>query len=319
VPGVRVQQRGINGGDVIRVLDLFAGLRGWSDTFAERGHDVRTLDYDDRFDVTYLIDIHDWDAERELRGWRPDIILASPDCTGFTVMTIGRNWTRPTDDPPNAPKTEQAVRSLRLVERTREVIALLQPRYFVIENPVDKLRVLPVVADLERRSIWYCHYGETHAKPTDLWGGFPESFVAEPPCHQRRANHPLDPDCCCLDHAQAPRGSRTPGSVQGYKGKDADAVRSKIPEMLALSMCVAAETDLGLEPWSATDAVPISSKAGSTTAPSSESPSLSSPPAEEAYCFCGHGPGVHDADGCSECALAIGHDVPWRHLYEEAV
>lgn len=232
-------------------------------------------------------------------------------------MNIGKNWTKPDAEFPHQPRTDTARMAQRLVERTREVITELAPAYFIIENPRAKLRKLPVVADLERRTVWYCHVGETMAKPTDLFGGFPPSLVLPPECHNRRADHPED--CCCRDHTSAPRGSRTPGSVQGVSGKDADAVRAEVPAELSRLVCLAAEADLGLEPWSVTDAAPILSRAGSTTAPSSGSSSPSKQLPEEAYCFCGHGPGVHDADGCAECWLAIGHDVPWRHLYEEAV
>ena len=42
----------------MRVLDLFAGLKGWSQAFSDRGHDVRTVENDKRFDdITYYIDI----------------------------------------------------------------------------------------------------------------------------------------------------------------------------------------------------------------------------------------------------------------------
>lgn len=226
----------------MNVLDLFAGLGGWSTPFRERGHDVRTLDYDRRFDVDYCEDIRTWDPAS--LPWHVDVILASPDCTGFTVMNIGKNWTGADDIPPHSPKTASAAMALRLVERTRELIAILEPTFFVIENPVDKLRRLPVVADLERRTVHYCHLGESNMKPTDLWGGFPPSLELPPLCHTRTAGHPLTPDCCCLDHAAAPRGSRTPGSVQGVLGKNADAIRSEIPRELALRFCLAAERDL---------------------------------------------------------------------------
>lgn len=215
----------------MRVLDLFAGLQGWSRPFAERGHEVVTLDLDPRFGSTIAADILEWDP-RDLGGWHPDVILASPPCEGFTVMNIGKNWTRPNDVTPHSPRTPSARLSLRLVERTREVIAELQPAFFVIENPRAKLRKLPVVADLERRTVTYCQYGETRMKPTDLWGGFPPSLVLHPPCSNG--------DPC---HVRAPRGSRTPGSVQG---QSSGAERAEIPRMLALTVCLACEQDLAI-------------------------------------------------------------------------
>lgn len=228
----------------LKVFDMFAGLGGWSAAFAARGHTVVTTDFDSRFDVTVLKDVLELRRE-DLPFTDFDIILASPPCEGLTVMNIGKNWTRPTDDPPNAPKTDLARLALKLVKRTRQIVSVLDPRWFIIENPRAKLRTLPVVADLERRTCWYCHVGETAAKPTDLFGGFPPSLVIPTECHNQRADHP--DDCCCRDHTSAPRGSRTPGSIQGVKGKDADAVRAEIPYGLSELVCLAAERDMWKE------------------------------------------------------------------------
>jgi hypothetical protein len=215
----------------VRVLDLFCGLKGWSRPFAERGHDVVTLDLDPAFHATITGDILTTPpAHAAMRGGPFDIVLASPPCEGFTVMNIGKNWTRPDDVPPHQPKTASARLALDIVEATRYWIDCLEPTYFIIENPRAKLRKLPVVGDLERRTVTYCQYGETNMKPTDLWGGFPPSLVLHPPCKNG--------DPC---HVRAPRGSRTPGSVQGKSGP---AVRAEIPYQLALAVCLAAEHDL---------------------------------------------------------------------------
>lgn len=225
----------------LKVLDLFAGLEGWSSAFREQGHDVCSVDFDPRFDVTITADI--LKLRREDLPWTdPDIILASPPCEGFTVMNIGKNWTRPTDDPPNAPKTPLAAQALALVQRTRQIIDALQPRYFIIENPRAKLRRMPIMDDLERRTVWYCHLLETAAKPTDLFGVFPPSLVLPDECHNQRASHPVD--CCCRDHTSAPRGSRTPGSIQGVTGPDADATRAEIPHELSRLVCDAVAHDI---------------------------------------------------------------------------
>ncbi len=212
----------------MKVLDLFAGLGGWSAPFRARGHEVFTTDYDPRFNVDLHADILEL-IPADL-PWRPDIILASPPCEGFTVMNIGKNWTGPKDVFPHVPKTDSARMALRLVDRTRWLIDRLEPSYFVIENPRAKLRKLPVVADLDRRTVTYCQYGETMMKPTDLWGGFPGSLLLFPPCNNG--------DLC---HTRAPRGSRTSGSVQGMTDP---AERARVPYALGHAVCLAAEFDL---------------------------------------------------------------------------
>lgn len=231
---------------MVRVLDLFAGLRGWSEPFAERGHDVFSIDLDERFDVSLHADILTL-TPNDL-PWRPDIILASPPCEAFSVMTIGRNWTRE-----HTPKTDKARLAIALVESTRRLIDDLAPAYFVIENPRAKLRKLGMLNDLDRRTVTYCQYGEPFMKPTDLWGGFPPSLVTRPMCRPRAA---------C--HVAAARGSRT-GIQSGsdrtkFRGgmiedmihlwsgdprrHELSALRAKIPAELALDVCLAAERDL---------------------------------------------------------------------------
>lgn len=181
----------------MKVLDLFAGLKGWSQPWADRGHQTFSIDYDTRFDVDAHLDIMDVEKVIDALPWAPDVILASPPCEAFSVMTIGRNWT--TD---HQPKTDKARTAMDLVYATRELIDILQPRFFIIENPRAKLRKLPILADFERRTVTYCQVGEPYMKPTDLWGGFPPSLVLPPVCK---------PKAPC--HASAPRGSKT--GIQG--------------------------------------------------------------------------------------------------------
>jgi hypothetical protein len=175
----------------MKVLDLFAGLRGWSRPFEERGHEVFSVDLEERFDVSLHADIETMTAADV--PWRPDIILASPPCEAFSVLRIGRNWTRE-----HQPRNDQARLAVRLVEATRRLIDALDPTYFVIENPRAKLRSLPALNDLGRVTVTYCQYGHPTMKPTDLWGGSPPSWTPRPMCRPRA-------DC----HIAAPRGSRT--------------------------------------------------------------------------------------------------------------
>lgn len=182
----------------LKVLDLFAGLRGWSDPWKARGHEVLTLDLDPAFDSDLQMDIREF-AENPLSWlpWEPDVILASPPCESFSVMTIGRNWTKE-----HEPKTDKARLALEIVETTVELIRYLDPKVWVMENPRAKLRKLEPVKDFDRVTVTYCQYGEPFMKPTDLWGGFPPDWTPRPMCK---------PKAPC--HVSAARGSRT--GIQG--------------------------------------------------------------------------------------------------------
>lgn len=211
---------------MIRQVDLFAGLKGWTEPFVDRGHATFTVELYPQFNPDLQMDILDLTPDD--LPYKPDIILASPPCTSFTMMSVGKNWTHD-----GQPKRETAWMGRELVMRTLWLIDQIQPRWFVIENPRARLRTLPFLAHLERREVWYCHYGHPTAKPTDLWGVFPPGFATRPICHNARPEHPVD--CCCRDHREARRGSQT--GTQGM----GSAVSAKIPYELGLDICLATE------------------------------------------------------------------------------
>jgi len=210
----------------MKVLDLFSGLNGWSRPFQGRGHTVVTVDIDPSFQPTLVRDIRRLRPTEILAacGGFPDVILASPPCETFSVASIGTHWGG--GSRAYHPKTSAAIQGKQLVEATVNLIRVLRPSVAVIENPRGVLRKLDLIP-VEPKTVWYCHYGETHAKPTDLWGlPFPKGWSPRPECHNQRSNHPLS--CCCRDHESAKRGAKT--GTQGIKGY---ANRSIIPEKLA--------------------------------------------------------------------------------------
>ena len=212
----------------MKLLDLFAGLCGWSAAFRlDPRWEVVTLDYDPQFKTDIIADILEPSTLDMLVDAGPfDLVLASPPCEGFTVMNIGKNWHGPgcvsecrATHINHSPKTRSAGLALDIVLATRTAIRVLRPKHYIIENPRGKLRALAVMADLERRTVTYCQLGEQRMKPTDLWGGFPAGLRLPPPCRNG--------DPC---HVSAPRGSRTPGSTQGIKTAPE---RAEIPFLLS--------------------------------------------------------------------------------------
>lgn len=232
----------------MRVLDLFAGLEGWSQPFRDRGHEVFSIDIDKQFDVSLHADIMELTLDD--LPWIPDIVLASPPCERFSVMTIGRNWTLD-----HEPKTEGAVQALRLVERTMALIDEIHPQFYVVENPRAKLRKLDVMMPYERRTVTYCQYGEAFMKPTDLWGGFPPSLELKPICKNGAPCH-TPASRGSVTGVQGPARTKFRGGMiedmsrlysQDPRRKSLSALRAKIPYQLAEAVCLAAERDLF--PW----------------------------------------------------------------------
>jgi len=224
----------------VRVVDLFCGEGatsaegGWASAFRARGHEVFTVDFDPAYEPDLVADVLELSAAD--LPWPPDVILASPPCQGFSIARLGTNWDAPLPKPMVAryphlnralPKTPKAELGVRLVAKTLELIRDSGTPFWLVENPVGKLRRHPVIAGVERRTVTYCRYGREFMKPTDLWGGFPPSLVLRPRCYNN--------DTC---YVAAPRGSRT--GTQGRPRLES----THVPFALSLEVAEAAERDL---------------------------------------------------------------------------
>lgn len=200
-------------------IELFAGTKSFSKVAKRLRYKTFTTDVEPDFNTDYTVDILNIDTSKLPSN--PYIIWASPPCEGFSVASIGKHW-----NIDNTPKSEKAEYSLKLVEKTLELIKELQPTYWIIENPRGKLRKLPVMDGLTRHTVTYCQYGDTRMKPTDIWTNIP-NWTPRTMCKNG--------DPC---HVSAPRGSRT--GTQGIKTyKD----RSRVPEELIKEILNATETN----------------------------------------------------------------------------
>lgn len=239
-------------GRPLRVLDLCSGLNGWTTAWRERNHNCLGLELEATFrpelnmDVRHLAkDPHALLDILVARGWRPDVILASPPCEGFSVASIGKMWEQTPEGP--KPKHETARYCLSVLEGVLEVNAKLQPAYIWIENPRGMMRKMPQMAAFRRVTITYCAYGETRMKPTDLWGRWPETWQPRPMCTGSAKNGlvTLDGRVFVLNndgqpcHEHAPRGAKT--GTQGIRGAENRAV---VAHGLSLETCLASEAAL---------------------------------------------------------------------------
>lgn len=266
----------------MRVLDLYAGhlhpdgTHGFSAAFVHRGHDVITLDLNPSFRCTISADILDPATIALVASYAPyEYVLASPPCEAFSTGAFshsfrceaqcaacggsllrihGERWLHL----PNSycqkqkpvpgsliytPKSETGNLGLAVAEATVQLIRYLKPRFWTIENPRALLRKLPFMLDLPRVTIDQCQYGNIAKKPTDLWGGFPTTWIPRPRCiassrrevWQGRRPYRPNPDGTLCHEA----GWR--GSPFGTQGKANAALRAVIPYELSLALCLAAE------------------------------------------------------------------------------
>lgn len=198
-------------------IDLFAGLGGFSAAFEDAEEwDVITVEIDPDHNPDIRADILDL-THRDLP--EPDVVLASPPCTAFSMAASGTHL-----DSDGRPVSEWGATSLELVHHTVGLIKALDPEWWLLENPMGGMRRELGEPDAH---VWWCQYGSSRAKPTDLWGRIPPSFDAKR-CYNGNG------DC---HHESAPRGSHS-----GTQSNELDASeRARIPYELSKTILEAVE------------------------------------------------------------------------------
>jgi len=200
----------------MKTVELFAGTQSFSKVARELGHETFTVDNNSKFNCDVTIDLNNglteevWNRIREA-----DVVWMSPPCTTFSMAAGNTHWDA--DRSPKTPQAEIGKRLLDLCKHIGEICTTLGIHFF-IENPRARARwFLPVEW---RKTAWYCQYGDSRAKPTDIWTNL--SKWNPKTCHNFKKNQPKH-----CHHEAAPRGSKT--GTQGLKG---NMERSVIPPAL---------------------------------------------------------------------------------------
>ena len=200
----------------MKTVELFAGTQSFSKVARELGHETFCVDSEDKFDNDLTEEIS---SQMSDELWKKieaaDIIWMSPPCTTFSMAAGNTHW-----NADRSPKTENAKIGKELLDVCEAISKYCRKnnKIFFIENPRARARwFLP---EYNRKTAWYCQYGDSRAKPTDIWTNL-EGWEPKT-CHNFLKNKPKH-----CHHETAPRGSKT--GTQGLKN---DMLRSVIPPKL---------------------------------------------------------------------------------------
>jgi hypothetical protein len=150
--------------DTLHCLDLFCGLGGFSAAFADSERwEVTTVDIEERFAPDIRADVLDL-RPSDLPA--ADLVLASPPCRCFSRSAA---WCDHFDGAD--PQTADARESVALAYHTLGLIHAVNPRYWVVENPMGSK--LKQYFGEPTGAVTYCQYGTDYQKPTYLWGDHP--------------------------------------------------------------------------------------------------------------------------------------------------
>ena len=199
----------------LKVLELFAGSRSIGKVADELGYEVFSVDVNNFEGVDLVKDIEF--ITKDDIPFVPDVIWASPPCTTYSIAAISHHRDM------GKPKTDFAAKSDRLVLNTLKLIKEYNCKYF-IENPRGYLRKMDFMLGVPKTTVWYCRYGDTRAKPTDIWSNHIHSLFNMKGWQPRLECFNGNKKC---HHQSAPRGSRT-----GTQGMKNNYERSKIPYQL---------------------------------------------------------------------------------------
>lgn len=148
------------------VLDLFAGLGGFSSAFAESERwRVTTVDINERFDPDIQADVFEL-RPSDFSGRAFEVVLAGVPCQFLSTAGNHEKWNHEAKEP-TAPESRDAV---ALFYHTPGLIRALNPDFWYVENP-RRSRIRWFIGPPDEW-VSYCQYGMDYQKQTGLWGEF---------------------------------------------------------------------------------------------------------------------------------------------------
>jgi len=152
------------------LLELFAGSRSVGNEAEKQGLNVFSVDWTAYEGIDLNIDIGK--LKKSHIPFIPDAVWASPDCTTYSIAGCGYHR-KGNQKEGFKPISEYALECDKVNIHWIKLIKSWQKEnpklIFFFENPRGMLRHMEWMKEFKRHTIWYCQYGDTRAKPTDIW------------------------------------------------------------------------------------------------------------------------------------------------------
>lgn len=161
------------------IVSLYDLTGNWPDPFRKAGFPVMLWDKQVEGDILEGFTTLQTDIEEsglELYG-----IMAACPCTDFAGS--GARWWKEKDKPSQAyePFDSTTELSVALVLIVLHLVDLFKPKFWVIENPVDRIeRLVPEIKAYRKMSFNPCDFGDLYTKKTILWGEFNHDLRKNP-------------------------------------------------------------------------------------------------------------------------------------------
>ena len=173
----------------MKMLDLFSGLGGASEAFLSSGHDVLRIENNPLLEevpntrLMCIFEFRDWIKEHYAncrsmgdmlmagRFNKIDLIWASPPCSDFSLAYSAPHAIHIREHP-----NEPYEPNMDYLEATLDIIKMLKPRYYVIENVRGASKFFTEMIGTKPRQIL--------GNAQFLWGNFP---LIDPPRYQSKA------------------------------------------------------------------------------------------------------------------------------------
>jgi site-specific DNA-cytosine methylase len=154
------------------MIDFFSGSGIVSDVFRKNGFIARSVDINQKLKPDICVNVLNLDL-RTLPS-SVNFLWFSPDCTYFSRAAIQSHWYKHEYSYRNyvyIPITHQSISAVKLIYKCFSIIDFYPNAFWVIENPVGRLRHLEIIKLLSpfRFSVNYKQWGFDYSKETDLF------------------------------------------------------------------------------------------------------------------------------------------------------